>query len=437
MIAILCLLLADPADLVTALHSDDPAVRLRAVQQVERLGADGSPAEEFLLPLATLLADGDPQTRGLASLALWRHVAACKDKVPDGVVAPLLLGMHDEDVHLAAYCGRTFSALGEHAWPQVQAATAAGQPRALRLAALEGCRQLVALPTCHEHVEVIFWDLLLDADAGVRSRTLAVIKLAQIEHPLPRFRDVPRILAALHSKDEGVRALAADQLEVLTASDAPVLREALADSDKTVRAEVHKALDRLAAQAGGSPVDDLNRVLRRLLLGDLGQKAREPRKVVAHPVFQIRATGDKPTKREIADLAALLRSPSLEIAREAAATLRDGLAPPMTVPTELLDALRDAMIRDDVELRLSCTRILATYGALAELTLCELLRHPDIEVQMRAAETVALMAEVYGITLPGLESALLRLYDAPRTAVRQTAARAVQALHALSQRTPP
>jgi HEAT repeat protein len=242
--AILCLLV-EPADLVRQLRSDDAAVRLRAVQQVERQGADGLPDEAYLAPLAKLLADPDAQTRGLAALALSRHVVACKGKVPEGVVAPLLLGLRDENPHLAAYCERSLLSLRERTLPQLRAALATDQPREQRLAALEGCLSLARLRSCRESIEVIFWRVLLDRDPVVCGRAVVLHGLIQAEYALPHISDVQLLIAALRAEEEQVRALAVRHLAALEENALPGLLDLLDDRNAIVQAEAVKLVARL------------------------------------------------------------------------------------------------------------------------------------------------------------------------------------------------
>jgi HEAT repeat protein len=246
MIALVLLaLLPDPADLVAELRSDDAAVALRAVQQIERLGAEGSPDEVYLAPLAKLLADPDPQTRGLAALALSRHIVACQGKVPEGVVTPLVLRLRDENVHLAAYCNRSLLSLGGRSLPQLRAAFAAGQPRAQRLAALDGCLRLAALMPCREDVEIIFWNLLLDRDPPVRERALVFLHLMRAEYDRPPFRDIPLLVATLRAENPRARALAVRHLAALEEKALPALLDLLEDTDAVVQAEAALLLARL------------------------------------------------------------------------------------------------------------------------------------------------------------------------------------------------
>lgn len=71
----LLLLAAGPEDMLRDLRSPDGAARLRAVRQIERQGADAEPSAAHVSALIPLLVDADAQTRGLATLAVWRHLA--------------------------------------------------------------------------------------------------------------------------------------------------------------------------------------------------------------------------------------------------------------------------------------------------------------------------------------------------------------------------
>jgi HEAT repeat protein len=262
--ALLCLLLVEPADLVRQLRCDETAVRLRAVQQVERLGAEGSPDEVYLAPLAKLLADPEPQTRGLAALALSRHVVACQGKVPEGVVAPLLMALGDENPQLAAYCARALLSLGERVFPQLRAAQAADQPRAQRLAALEGCLRLAALPSCRESVEVSFWTGLDDDDQTVRNRAFALQQIVKVEHKLPEIQDAPLLAATLRTGDVFVRILAARHLAALEEKALPALLDLLDDRNPLVQEDVASLIARLLNRAVFPTSDQTAKMLRAL-----------------------------------------------------------------------------------------------------------------------------------------------------------------------------
>jgi HEAT repeat protein len=259
--ALLCLLLVEPADLIRQLRSDDAAVRLRAVQQVERLGADGSPDEVYLAPLAKLLSDPSPQTRGLAALALSRHVVASKEKVPDGVVIPLLGGLREENVHFAAYCGRTLTVLGERALPDIRAVLASDQLRGQRQAALEGCRRLASIPACRQPVEAILWPLLADRDVRVRDRAYVLLRSLRADYPLPPFRDPVPLTAALRLNDARIRTLAAAQLIALEEEAFPLLLNLLGDPSRSARTESARVLATLL-ERGLIPNEELTPILQ-------------------------------------------------------------------------------------------------------------------------------------------------------------------------------
>jgi hypothetical protein len=261
---LLLVVLADPADLIRQLRSDDAGVRLRAVQQVERLGADGSPDEVFLVPLVGLLRDPYPQTRGLAALALSRHVVACKEKVPDGVVVPLLLGRCEENTHLARYCDRALTSLGQLTLPQLRAAFDPDQPRAQRIAALEGAHRLATLPSCRRPVELLLWARLGDGDAAVRDRALLLLKLVPVESGRPAVPDVDLLMAALRIGDQRISAYAREQLDKLGDTVAPALVRLLDDPSREIRIEAGRQLAR-RLENGLVPTPELARNLLRAL----------------------------------------------------------------------------------------------------------------------------------------------------------------------------
>jgi hypothetical protein len=274
--ALLLMTLADPTDLVAELRSDDPAVRLRAVQEVERAGADGSPDQKYLAPLATLLADGNPQTRGLAALALWRHVVACQGPVPEGVVGPLLLALGDSDPHFRAYCGRSLVVLGERALPEVTAWLEPGRARVEHMAAIEGCRRLAANPAARLAVDALLWQGLGTEDAALRERAFLTLQVIRREHTLPPFRDPVLLAAALRQDDVRIRSLAVLQLSARNEDVFPLLADLLDDESPLARAEAAKILERLLRR-GFTPRPDLTtRFLRQVQREDPGTLADLP-----------------------------------------------------------------------------------------------------------------------------------------------------------------
>jgi hypothetical protein len=256
------LLLGEPADLIAALRSADAATRLRAVQQVERLGADGSPDEAYLAPLAGLLRDTDLQTRGLAALALWRHVPACKGQVPEGVILPLLLAQADQNPHVSAFCGRALVVLGERAWPEVVGRLEPDRPRVERVAATAGCRRLAAQPELRPVADALLWRLLADSDGEVRESAFLHLRSLRAEYPLPPFRDLVPLTAALRVDDVRIRTLAVHHLTDLEEAGFPLLADLLGDSSMTARTEAAKVLDRLLHR-GLEPKPELTPTLLR------------------------------------------------------------------------------------------------------------------------------------------------------------------------------
>jgi HEAT repeat protein len=380
------LLAAQPADLLAQLRSDDPAVRLRAVQAVERAGAEGTPDESYLAPLAGLLRDPDAQTRGLAALALSRHVVACKGKVPDGVVIPLLLALRDDNPHVGALCKKSLTFLGARIGPQVEAATARDRPRAERLAGLAGCRPLMALPAGPDIVEPICWALLADPDAAVRGRAVVILEQLRAEHPRPPFRDVARLRAALRVPEDRIRALAAEQLPAIGDAALPILLDLLDDKDRDIRTASGKAIARLL-DAGMEPSpDQLTRLLAAL---------------VRPAVFNLpalreslqRSAGDHtpPTKEVIAEvdrmLALLLdRNKDPEPARHFFEAANSG---------QVVQVLVDRLLADDPRIPVVAAdqlRVLYGLGARTSrkslLTLAKLLGAPGPEAFRAAAFTL-------------------------------------------------
>jgi hypothetical protein len=450
-------LLPEPADLVKEMLSTDVATRLRAVQQVERLGADGSPDEVYLAPLAALLRDPDPQTRGLAALGLWRHVVAIKGRVPEGVVGPLLLGRRDGNWYVAAYCERVFLALSERALPQLRAATEAGQPRALRLAALEGGARLLGSPVCREAVEAICWARLSDADAEVRERALVLLKSLQADYNRPPFRDAGSLAAALRVADDRIRSLAFQQLAALEDDAFPILADLLNNKSGPPPAQVVQLLRRLLLD-GWVPDAEQTRLLLRGLDRTAGREAEETRETLlritrtqastataleanlfsADPLIQASAinllwslyTGRvRPTPRALERLAEILRANRrTETTRAAAFLLRYTLRPTLQVPVELLDALRASITGGDDLLRHDCSFALAACGKQAEETLVALLQDKDVEVQYATARAVSAMVDLHRIALDRTEPHLKRLLNSRDPHVRRAARDALDAL---------
>jgi hypothetical protein len=488
--AILCLFLApEPTDILAGLRSDDPATRLRAVQQVERLGADGSPDEVYLAPLAGLLRDTDLQTRGLAALGLWRHVSAIKARVPDGVVLPLALGLRDRDGNIAAYCDRTLSAIGARAIPQLRAALAADQPRAQRLVVLDACLRLMARPRARESVDALFWPLLTDADLVVRNKAFLLLQQARAEHSLPPFRDASRLAELLRSPDERLRTLAVQHVIELDEAAFPVLIELLGNRDPQF-AETTLLLKRLLELNRVPDLGQTITLLAQLLELDLAG-TRELRTILAQTAQvqlcaawnrfgvalertfpfvavpraagidlasgwltaevvlaleqnlfardarrnQIAAealaahyqAGGEASTRAIQVMTLALDSSDVDLRHAAAHALRFGLRPPQTGQLLLVNLCKGIISEDD-HLRIDCTYALAGCGEPAEMFLLALLQKGDAEAQYRAADAVAIMAHSHGIYLTSLEPHLKRLLDSPDPYVRRAARDSLSAL---------
>jgi hypothetical protein len=258
------LLAAQQADLLTQLRSDDPTVQLRAVQDVERLGADGSPDAVYLLPLAKLLADPDPQTRGLAALALSRHISACQGRAPEGLVGPLLRALGDENRHLLAFCGRTLAVLGDRALPEITTWLQASRPRAERLTALKACHPLAANPNVRPAVVALLWGVLADTDEIVRDRAFTLFRILRGEYDLPAVRDPALLAGVLRVNDPRIRTLGALQLAALEADAFPLLADLLDDPSPVVRTEVVRVLERLLERRLEPPEELTPTLVQRL-----------------------------------------------------------------------------------------------------------------------------------------------------------------------------
>jgi hypothetical protein len=96
-------------ELLERLGSTDPAERLWAVRRVERRGVEGSPEAIYVPALVRLLRDPDLQTRGLAALALSHHLRGFGEHVPVFVVEGILVGIRDENAHVATFCKRALA----------------------------------------------------------------------------------------------------------------------------------------------------------------------------------------------------------------------------------------------------------------------------------------------------------------------------------------
>jgi HEAT repeat protein len=472
MIPLLLPLLLAPADLATDLRSDDPATRLRAVQQVERLGTEGAPDEAYLAPLAKLLADASLQTRGLAALALARHVVASKERVPEGVVGPLLLALRDDNPHIGAYCGRALLVLGERAWPTVQKTLEPGQarprPRAERLAALEGCRRLAAITELREPIDTLLWAQLGEADEPVRERAFVVLKLVRAEYRLPPVRTPERLLPVLRSPDERFRALAFRQLIALEQQAFPLLLDLLHHEDRIVRVEAGRVVYRLLV-LGVHPEPKLT---PRLLLAveradlpevpdlrdDLAKLARSqwpPRDSVFFEVDLVMRWLSRPdtlpalrtaweeadparrrpipdtqlaSTAEIETQAGLLQSPQASTRRAAARALRTGLRPTSRMPAVVLAALHLGIAGKDDWVRIDCTYALAACGPSAEPLIVAMLQASDPEVQYRAAEAVIIMVHSHGIYPSKTEPHLKQLRSSPDARLYEIAGKALATL---------
>jgi hypothetical protein len=257
-------LAVQPADLLAQLRSDDPAVRLGAVQQVERLGAEEGADAVYLVPLAKLLADPDPQTRGLAALALSRHISACQGRAAEGLVGPLLHALGDDNRHLVAYCGRTLAILGDRALPEITTWLQAGRPRADRLAALQACRYLAANPNARPAVTALLWHVLADHDERIRDFAFALVKQLRADYALPPMRDRERVAAVLRVDDPRLRTYAALQLTALEADAFPLLADLLDDPDSPAWPEAVRAFDRLLVRGFEPPEELVTTLLRRI-----------------------------------------------------------------------------------------------------------------------------------------------------------------------------
>lgn len=487
-LASLCLALAFVPPWLDDLRSDAAAVRLLAVQRVERLGADGTPDAAYLPALANLLNDADEQTRGLAALALTRHVG---ERVPPGVVLPLVLALHDTNPHVRAFCGRSLAQLGEQALPEVTALLRPGTARVVRSAAVEACVQLARHPAARRAADALLWHAL--ADHELREQAFRALRRVRHEQDMPPQRDGGALLAALRADELRCRSLAVVHLAALGREAVPLLVAFSEEPD--VRDDVARVLERLlsagvvptAAQArtflthlGGDlgelghalgrlawdgaptptqplprprtrvdsllvaaieagPFGDLEAIHRQLGAATLPEVednlvARDPRMqaAAADALRYLHLQSGRPlSDRALRHLGVALRSERLATAQEAALALLTVLRPEQAIPDDLAVALSNALRRDDALLRLTCARVLAVCGPQVQATLVELLDARELAVRDHAAEAIARLREPRRIATSGIRARLESQLDSPYPPLRASARRALNALESV------
>lgn len=470
---------------------------LADVQRIERQGADGTPDAAYLAPLAKLLADPDLQTRGLAALALLRHVGAIKERVPDDVVAPLLRGLRDENVYVARYVERTLLALGVRAVPEVLAALGDDRSRDLRLRALEAVRLLVGNGTAaREPLGDRLWSLVTDADAVVRARAFLLLTIGLHEGSVPPLRDGARLVALSRRPDERLRDLAAEQLTAFEGLPLRLLTQLLDDRLPHVRTVAARLLTDLLDSHNVPPLHELldlltllhertqpetrgvrdrlaRVVLREMLeleaavvqlldssvpyfrplaalavhlltvrnLSAEGQTllrllaSPEPwiRQLASEALQQHRRTGGNLALPLLEALATVVRAQDAETRRAAARALRLGLRPGLPISSALLAGLHAGLAGKDDWVRIDCTYALAACGARAEPLLVALLQDTDAEVQYRAAEAVVIMVHGYRVRPLKTGAHLRELRRSPHARLYEIANQALAALFSENQ----
>lgn len=462
------------------LSAPDPAARLVAVQQVERLGAD-APDAAHLVPLAALLADADERTRGLAALAVTRHVAACPDPAPQELVGPLLVGMRDGNRHVAAFCARAFTALGVRAIP------ALAVTRDQRSAAVSGLARLMAEPGCRDRVGAVLWTLLDDPAPQVRERALRLLVHLRADHALPPSRYLPRLgrlfaehgpageLAAGALLDLGSDALGA--VLDLAQSERPDLRAAA--RDLLVRLHLAGAVPTprqagtlLVLFQGSAEVDQVRGSLARMILThrpdlaptvrldlvlealldnpdvpeELVRRLRDPgeradllrdlvarlarsdparQRVLADLLHWFYRTGDAATPAALEALAALARSPVVETRRAALRTFSHAARPTLALTPQALAAVARTLGHHDRLVRIHAAYALAACGQQAERLLHDLLVFGTALERQHAADAVTFMVHLHQVVPRTVLPALEKLADDSSTelaiAVRQAA----------------
>ncbi len=460
------LLVLAQAGLDADLRATDPAVRLAAVRRIERLGTEGQPDAARLAALAPLLRERDLTLRGLAALAIYRHIAACKESVPDGVTAALLGCLHDENRHVAAFCRRSLSSLGPLALPDVRdwLRPERGPQRLVsqRLAALEACRLLAASERCRDRVVSLLWLALSDPEPTVAERARIELTHVRDKYPPTLPEDSDSVGAALGSANERIRALAATELVaagdrafgslvLLLRSSNPIARHEagrvlevflrqgvypkvatafellreLRRSDTPEWGALRQRVQRIADAQFAPVAEALLRVDPWLrLMRDPNQASLEEQLEARNPETQQFAAealgklGDawQPSPRALEAFADLLESPSEQTARAAAFTLSQCLRPTLKIPPRLLTTLGDAFRKPDRRNRSLCTVALAACGPQAEPELIRLLRDPDPNVRFYPAMVVYRMASEHHLYAIGTADDLERLAQSRDTA---------------------
>ncbi len=255
-----------PAELLEGLKDKEPAVRIKAIRALARLGP------EAVAPLVAAIDDEDPQVGQSAAYALrffkadpkvalatlQPHLKAKSPAVRRGVsaalprcgalAAPALLGaLRDDDATVrrqAALSLQVVAAKSEdarkEARPGLEKALEDGAP-AVRLAAVQ------ALARCGRDAVPALLAATRDADAKVRANALAGVALVKPE-PKSALATVAKL--AKEDPDESVRQSAVRTLAALGPGAVGPLTAALGDREPAVQAMALKALARVGPEAG-------------------------------------------------------------------------------------------------------------------------------------------------------------------------------------------
>lgn len=248
----LLLAAAPDAGLLRDLASPDAGVRLRAVAEVERLGAD-APDAAYLSALAPLLGVKDLPTRGLAALAVHRHVAACDGPAPDALLVALAARLGDENRHVAKYCRASLLRVAPASSSRLQRWLAPDDkppPAAERLLALTAGRLFAEQASCRPGVVALLWRALSDADEAVAEKARLVLDDIEAAHRVPNFDDAAVIRAAFQSRNGFISHRAFVALAKLGRDAFPSLVLLLDSASRDVRSLAAELLDELIEDRG-------------------------------------------------------------------------------------------------------------------------------------------------------------------------------------------
>jgi HEAT repeat protein len=385
---------------VRALASPSEPVREQAVRCLGHKGLVHD--REVLRGLLAALDDPSASVRNAAGKAIGVAGPIDARDVP-----ALVEGFDRTSDRLCLFILGELSRLGKDARDAVSDVSRALRNRdsSVRLAAMD-CLLTIA-PDHHSDVAV----LLVDRDKDIRKA--AVTALRRTIAPAAYFEMLADVLAAT---DEGVRkemAVALDLAQLPAASDVPArtkvrLSTAMTDINPLVRLKAVKSLQRL----GWASAPEV-RVLAGLLREDADGVSREAAQT-------LRQIGDSATRQVTPDLLRALGSRDAATRKEAAKALRSvGRLKPDTV-SDLVAALSDGALRDDV------SALVAEVGEDAVPELMRALKDPEAAKRRGAAKTLGMIGKKASEAYKPL--AELYRHD-PDPAVRQEASEALDVLH--------